>query len=396
MRRLDYPLYAKGVEAYLALDASRLRELLYSESLSQPEKRLLRARASMMEGALAPAESLLLEASTWPCAFLRAERDLLLATLASRGGRFEEAISRNLQALTAYQLCDDRRGVFLTHYNISVDFQRLSLYVVSEWHLQKASEVADESSERALILRAEACALQKQGRDAEALARIRGALSREADFRPSDLRALRIVASDLFVRNGDFAQALKMLEKLGLGRRDPERIRFVFEKAVLKSLLSQQPLGAPLPLLGGSLEYSLKWRFLRALQQGESAQLSPLWQQLQRLQPQVYGDGFRAVQRSDQNSLFFRCVSESLSATPENADSHSEPSASPSQRVGLLVDILKRSPAPMRKEELIEAIWNCRYEPAFDARFYKLMERAKRLSGFRIRAVNRAYRLLSS
>jgi hypothetical protein len=48
------------------------------------------------------------------------------------------------------------------------------------------------------------------------------------------------------------------------------------------------------------------------------------------------------------------------------------------------------APTPLRKESLIEKIWNSPYDPAFDSRLYKLIERARQ-NNINIISLNRAY-----
>jgi hypothetical protein len=45
---------------------------------------------------------------------------------------------------------------------------------------------------------------------------------------------------------------------------------------------------------------------------------------------------------------------------------------------------------PLRKEELIERVWGLAYDPRWDSRFYKLVERAKK-AGMAIVCSHHAY-----
>lgn len=58
-----------------------------------------------------------------------------------------------------------------------------------------------------------------------------------------------------------------------------------------------------------------------------------------------------------------------------------------------LIQILLDSPIGLRKEDLIEKIWNQKYEHTMDAKLYKLIQRIRDQDAFEIVTQNQCYHL---
>lgn len=388
--RSDFENYGQAVQAYLGNDTRRIKSLLNSESLKQTEKQLLRARLEMQAARLSNARQLL-ETMTSPAEpFLRAERAMLRATVESRSSRFESAIDQNLSALELYTTLEDSRGRFLTSYNLSVDFARLGHAHLSKRYLDLALCWAQTPSEKTLALRALSTHASGQNDYASAIRYIEEALKSESH--EIDRGTLKLVAADIYVRAGQLAKALDCYKNFSANERCPEYLRAIFERQCLKFLLEDVswPV-SPAELIAGS-EYYLKWKTMRHLDQGETKEAELTWFELQKLFPRLYVREFSFAKNSESNSLMGRCLDKLKLQSPVTDETLDTESLSP--RIAALIKLFERRQLPMRKEEIIERLWKCDYDPSMDARFYKLLSRVRRLPKIHVELKNRRYRII--
>ena len=391
LSRQEHSLYQEGVSLYLTGDNRRLQGFLQQSPLRTFERGLIKTRLHLRAAELAEAEKLLLTLSASPSIFLEAEKLFLWAGLEFQRGNFEEAARWNLDALVAYESLADRRGQFLTNYNLSADFNRVGLETLSYHYLLKAHKMAGNPQESGLILRARACHKSNNQEFEEANRLVDQALAEIDHLSPAD-RAITInVAADIRFRSGNWDEAQAMLKKSRGIRLNRERDRTDFELTVLeKILLSDKKLAVLPENLRGSLEYSLKWKILRNLQSGELLEATELWNNLRKQSPDDYLEGFKTKNPSLARGIFMSAVakllcSEKLSRFESLPESKST--------LGNLELLIRSSPMPLRKEELIEKVWKTSYRPELDSRFYRLVSRLKHQKKLNILCINRAYRL---
>lgn len=391
--RTEHLHYQRAVAAYLKADLRAFNRLSRSSSLSGTERSLLRARRLLRARKPAVAVRLLTSLPVATPGFLEAERAFLLGSAHFFCGEFEAAASANTDAVARYTALRDRRGLFLSHYNLSVDLARMGSARLSERHLLAAQNHAETLDEKALIARALACHFSARGDYESALTALNRALDDVAAHSLNDQAALYVTAGDVMFRAGYAEDALEQLGSArALGRRHREVGRVDFELTVLRSLQPGVALGPRPASVPPSSEFGQKWDLLRALQGGERERATALWRDLRAAAPGLYGAPFELETESERRSIFGVALARLV--RPAAAG----PLISVGIRdgkVGRLFMILKRSRTPLRREELIEAIWETAYDPAFDARFYKLMQRLKEVPGVRVECVNRAYRLTS-
>lgn len=391
--RADHPAYQEGVGLYLSDDSRALSRHLKSAELNRVEKSLLQARVALKSNRFSRAQELLADARvTNASPFLASERWMLSATLRSRKGELAAAIRANREAFAGYQAIGDRRGCFLSSYNLSADYGRLGRLEESARFLSFALEHASAHAEKALILRGLAANESKRGRYDEAIAHLVELRRIAGDELPKfELRALDLIEADIAVRRGDFALAERNLSRFKPTSRDPELARILFEKQALRFILraardERWPERVPAKVRG-SAEQGLRWAVLASLQAGDGEAAARSWSELRRISPSVYGEGYAAVQASDARNAFSRCI-EKLRTK----------SVAPSAIEGLpgkLIVLLSQPGFPNRKESLIERLWGKSYAPELDSRFYKLVERVRKTTPYGIRVRNRTYELVS-
>lgn len=389
--RSDFPLYQSGIEAIQSADRSSARKVLRSPNLSLVEKRLLRARI-LFRRRLTTTAIQLLERASSPEPFFDAERNILLAHGWFVLGHFQKAVIFNTQALAAYKAINDRRGIFLSLYNLSVDYNRMGAYEISMFYIEQAEKAALGAAEQSLVLRAKACQLSADGNLLDACRTLEGALDLKAELNLDDRAALYSVAADIYFRAGRLQDCLAALEHLEKEPRSTtEMTRAAFDRKLVSFIQNNRPLPAKIGSWQLSNEFKLKWQLLRHLQGGEVDHALRIWEELRSISPLLYGENFNCLVDSERHTIFFTFLTRILREAPKA--SAEEDSTKLSGRLAKLHMILMSSSTPLRKEDLIEKIWDTAYDPKFDARFYKLIERYKHVSDRPVITANRTYSL---
>jgi tetratricopeptide (TPR) repeat protein len=389
MSRDDYPLYVAGIEAIQSQNRGKTRQILKSPQLSLIEKRLLQVRKMFRNNKYVEAIRCL-ESLSPIGAFFLGEKYILLAHVWFLKGDFQKSAIFNTLAFEAYTLDSDRRGLFLSLYNLSADYNRMGAYQLSTHYLERSRPYARTPGEHCLILRAEACQWSIEENYDKACSVLSEAFSMADALLPADLTALHSVAADIYFRSKRYETCYEILKRICAGSRKASRdARLAFDIKVVEQLRS----GASLPAREGawqfSDEFSLKWDILRCVQNGEMDRAQKLWKSLTRRLPMLYGEDFSCLSASESSTIFFQYLSR-LFKTPSFSTSAKD-SDLLKGKLGKLHRILAQSSTPLRKEELIEKIWGTAYDPKFDSRFYKLMERLKKTACRTIITSNRTY-----
>jgi hypothetical protein len=204
--------------------------------------------------------------------------------------------------------------------------------------------------------------------------------------------ALETVAADVYFRAGQETKSLEILRRLYEDRRrNRERPRIEFEYKVLECHMMGHALPAAMPPgIEESKEHALKWKILRAVQTGEPVRAIQLWEELRELAPKLYGSNFSGLTPSEERSLFLTYLKRWRKEPSDDEMAMAE--FKPSGKLGLLHDALWKASTPLSKEQLIEAVWKVPYDITYDLRFYKLIERLKKLAPLTLVIENRAYR----
>ncbi len=406
--RLQHPEYERAVDAYLNSRKDRLERVLSSGKLTPTERTLIEARILNRSGesreALARLEKIRPDGR-----FLRAELHWVRSHCHHRLAEYELSQLEKLRAEFLYRECQDRRGLFLCAYNLSVEHNRSARHEIERHYLEQAEALMQGASEQALVWRAQACLLSTREKWPEAISKIERALDCSDELTPLDSAGTRAVAADLYFQAGRAERALELLMELSRLPESAERARFECDRLLLKSLLTQELVADPGPAVREHPEYHARWQLVRAVQEGDRSGAVNAFARLSALCPESFEadqDGnWLCHDPSTRKSIFWTTLQAALEQDRKrpapNTDSTEKTAGSGSP--GLLDELeqlLSTSPMPLRKEELIEQLWRCPYDPALDSRFYKLVQRLKgsltAKNGRRIVVKNRAYRLSPS
>lgn len=390
MNREHFPAYTHAVGLYLAQKRPELKKYLQAGLVGTLEKNLLQARLLIKNQRFTEALHLLQKLNPQDRIFFAGERFFLLGQAYFHLGEWQKAYTANLEAQTFYANCLDRRGLFLSHYNASVDSQRLGLKDLSIFHLEKAQTLAQEGAEEGLILRAKACEYSRSGQHDLALIAVEQAFDKMAVLPLSDQQNLLAVSPGIYFKAGLWQKSFELLGKLLHKKNNPENARIQFEHALLRSLIKKSALGTAPRLVQKSAEHALMWNILRSMQVGDKTQTQALWKKLCERRPLTFTADLRCLDASEEKGIFMTALKKRL-VLPQAVLTNIPARKS---KMKLLYQVLAEQNAPLRKEEIIEKVWNTPYHPDLDQRFYKLIERLKKECQLNIINRHAAYQLV--
>ncbi|MCR9204995.1 MAG: hypothetical protein NXH75_10480, partial [Halobacteriovoraceae bacterium] len=364
----DHPLYVLGRTSLHQEDFAKFKRIKASPELSREEKNILMAREMIHAQEWESCMKFITEMSILKSEYLNAEMYALKAYLFQIFNQPEECLWANQRALFYYELCQDNEGLFRSHYNRAVNMEHFKLYKMMNFHYQEARKHATDPHQISHILKAEAfnsCRLKEYSNAKE---KIEKALSMEEELEKTHFHNLKTVASEIYIKCGNLKKAKNFLKEVMASKINPERARVLSELRMLEILLEGGKMKIPPETVQKNRGWFLKWEILRNLQEGELEGGKALWQELSIVYPQAYGDNFQIFDEYEKQTAFGLL----LEKTYQTKDTQ-KISSSLSKGEHLL-SLLESSPIAMRKEDLIEKIWNCSYDPKFDARFYKLVQ----------------------
>ncbi|MEK6626804.1 MAG: hypothetical protein AABY86_17690, partial [Bdellovibrionota bacterium] len=108
--------------------------------------------------------------------------------------------------------------------------------------------------------------------------------------------------------------------------------------------------------------------------------------------PQAYTANFKCLNASDEKTIFYVSLQSKFDRKVDQENSP-EVVQLKSKKLMQLYHALLNATMAIRKEELIELIWETAYCPSMDARFYQLIKRLRPLIPQEIVNKNNCYRL---
>ena len=185
-----------------------------------------------------------------------------------------------------------------------------------------------------------------------------------------------LVSSDIYCRDFQYAKAMTILEKLKNIKKAPFRGRILFEYELLKAHTDEKfsLIKWPEAVMEDAI-YSTKAKVIDYLLTGQNVEAQRTWIILAKKEPNNYLPNFEMKFKSDENTLYFVFIKKIQCLKIKNENIKKDLNLNGKQKI--LFDLLYQNKFPMRKEELIEKIWEVPYDPQYDSRFYKLVQRLK-------------------
>ena len=375
--------YDRALSSLLAGRIDKRRDLhKLKMRLASDEYRLLEVRFLIRQRQFQDAENLLSMTSVQNPR-LTPDLHFLKSNLHSYSGRHDQALRENLHALEKAEQHESHPMLFPILYNLNVDFQRLGQSQKARQYLAMAEAASRNARDKSLVHRARASLAMEAHQLPEALAEIQKAWELRASLNSSDSFDTEMILAEILALNDQMPEALKILRALSQAKLGRHHARVQLSWRILELLLHSRPID--LPRWIETTESTLQWNLLISLQCGDLEQASCLWSQLHKLNPQLYESDFRLARRTSSNSLLMSAIEHLRRRGLKEISIQGPP------QIQKLVTSLQQAQFPIRKELLIEHLWGD-YCTSFDSRFYKLIERARKL-GIPVESNKRGYQL---
>ena len=390
MNRSDHENYNKAVALYLKRDMKALKNILKGKTLDSFEKKLIRARLLNLEGRYDSALETLMKGTT-SSKFLRAQKFNVLSTIYDRTSQYQNAALANHQAIENYLQISDESGLYISYLNLSINYSRLSLKELYEYAWQRAFEYAKSSTQKVPLVRSKASFLSLEGKLNQALDLLLEYDNSNYPQSEQNYLVFKNLIADILFRLKRYDESFEIYKTLYKKIKSTTRERVYFEYHVTKAFVEKTKLSKIPEFFLKESEYYLLWKTLLHFQDGEPSYASQTWHKLQKLNPDKYLEHFEFKEIGDMNCHFKQFLSQMGFA---NTDKFSNPFKN-NTNAYRLYDALVKAGVGLRKEVLIEKVWNIEYDPDFDSRFYKLIQRVKESTDVNIILKNSTYQIVS-
>lgn len=372
--RKDFPEYHKVLEIYLSGDYPKLKKQMIKLDLAKPERSLIESRLLLKDNEIAKAREQLIKIQT-AHTFHEAEKELVMANSFGFESNWEQAALHNLKAYELYSKLNDRRGLFITSYNLAVDFSRMQQNKLAKSYYEKSFALAKDKQEQVLILRAMALQLQDERNFFEAKLKIDQAVTLVADISMADQVSTLLIAADLYWQWKDYNKSLILMTKASKANQALDCYRLELEKELTNWCLGKKDkLTFSFGLLGSG-EYGLYAKLFSQLQNGDINLAQASWYQLSQKYSERFTPEFLLLQKKEQSTVLGSAVQK----WKDQYKAKSKKSNVPMTNTELkLFSLLEQQKTPANKEWLIEQVWQKQFCPSDIAKFYKLVERLRK------------------
>lgn len=268
LNRNGYKAYAQFVQGFLDKEKS-FYQYKNCPDLGMTEKKLLKARQLLRQNEFNEMLELLNGIKFNQVVFFEAEINILKAQAYAFLLDFQNATLYNLRAHALYKEVDDQFGVFISLYNLSVDYARLNLDILSEHYLEQARTYALSANQKGLILRADACRYAKEKNAEKAIRSLEELESIMDDLNEFDrVNSLTVIAS-IYAEIGRYEEALKRLENIENRVFFETKNRLYLDFVLLQYLVKDVSIPAPQIMPEQNLLLHLQWKLLYLLSSGQ-------------------------------------------------------------------------------------------------------------------------------
>lgn len=387
-QRSDFIHYNEAVSLYLKREIKKLNAFMSKGLLTHNERGLIKARLLNLEGKTSQACELL-ESQKPTNLFLRAQKENVLSSIYDKLSQYQNAAVSNQKAINLYLQLNDRDGLFVSYLNLAINFSRLSLEELFEFNWKLAHNYIQSKENENSLIRAKVSYLAKRGKLEEALSIIQEITQSPGEYN-NKIAFLNLEADILFGLKR-YKESLDIYSSLFKKTKSLTRFRINYEYQVTYAFVARTKLRQIPEDFPRTSEYYYLWNSLIHLQNGDPELAHKSWLELVKMNPDKYMPEFRYKDVGDTNSHFsqyydyLKGINAGILLNPFKPGSHSYN----------FVDILKSSQAPLRKEVLIERLWNLPYSPDLDSRFYKLVERVRKNTNLIVSMRNSTYKIQS-
>jgi len=382
----EFNHYNQAVSLYLKRDMKKLNQFLSKSLLTHSERTLIKARLLNLEGKTDEAKELLLPHKPTN-KFLQAQKENVLSSIYDKLSSYQSAAVCNQKAINLYHELSDNEGLFVSYLNLCINYSRLSLEELFEYNWQKAHDYIKTIENQNSLIRAKVSYLSKVGRFKDALEIIQKITRGSSEY--NNKTAFLNLEADILFRLEYYNEALEIYSSLVKNNKTLTRFRIHYEYQVTSAIKTNNKLKAIAEDFPKQSEYFYLWNSLIYLQDGDPEIAHQSWLELVKANPDKYLPEFRYKDIGDYHCHFSQFYQYLKS---KNSDISLNPFKKGSNTYKF-VNILKYSQTPLRKEVIIEQLWDVPYSPEFDARFYKVVERVKKNSNINVIMRNSTYHI---
>lgn len=387
--RDDFRIYSKYLDFHFNDQPASFLKFRQDTELSHIEKVLLNARLQIRDKQWDECFEKLESAKT-EVPFFKAERYLQMANIELLRSRYESSIQFGQLAIRFFQECDDSIGLFRAHFNMMAAFQRAGLNTLARFYLIQSEKFAINEKEQLIIARAKSSFFSNICDFDSAISTIEEIFAKKDRHNKLEFEFFIVSAADIYFRAGKYKRALELITSILNSKVLLVRGRVLFLYHTFKLLIENKELPTKPQAVEQIPEFNLKWDILETIKSGEADRSKELWASLVQMFPTKFEHSFSSQDESESLASFMKSVQALLVKKPE---CKVDVAAIKGKKARLLIEVLMNSNTPIRKEILIERVWQTTYQPELDARFYKLIERVKGLTQLTIKNDSSAYYL---
>ncbi len=371
----DFTLYKKAILVFKEGHISKYNTLISNKFFSHSERRLLKSRVLLRDKQWDNAISSLLKISLDNHLYLIAERDALVSYAYSCKSDWQNAFIFNDKSIDNYKMILQLDGLFNSLYNQSVYTSRMGQVEVSSYYIEKSAEYCLNIDQEILLVRAKAANLSKLGMYKKAIELLKENESKLVEIdNEYTINEYRLVMADIYFRNRELESAFAIYKSLIQIKKTPVRMRILFEYKLIEYFIDKTSCISWSEHIKDNSEYSLKVEIIDLLNSGRSDEAQDLWIKLARKVPHYYLPNFKVRYKSDEKALFYSYIQLIRNKKSQKV---LDANLKLSGKQEALYKALRGAEFPVSKENLIEMIWADNYDPKYDARLYKLIQRLK-------------------
>lgn len=351
---MEFKRFLKYYELFRAEKMNALLSYKVDTELTYVEKELfsirLLIRGEEWDKAISKLEALKTENP-----FLKGERYFLIASIFLIKSDYEESAKFGNLAVRYYEEISHKEGLFKSYYNLSVAFNRIGMDSLSDFYLIQAGKNVETIRQKFIMDRADACRFSKLCDYPKAVKILDEMFEDTSEEIKFEVEAFKTVAADIYFRAGELEKAKKVIRSIMDSKSHPERGRTLFYYHMISILEDEKRVPSKPHSVSLIPEFSLKWDLIVAIVEGDTELISHLWKKVTQEFPKYFSDDFRCLDKSEEKAIFNTVLQKLLLQKPEATVDLNNIKGKKSRK---LLEILLNSQTPIRKEVLIEMIWD--------------------------------------
>lgn len=384
--------YKKAKEAYYAKNRVYFERYRKSKDLTYFQKRLLSVISNYSKDKWKENLDILKSMSLSQNNYMNGEYYFHYGYVCWKLAKLDECITNTSKSLEYYQKAKANNGIFNSSYNLSVYYFYKNNIKSSNDYLDIAKSVKYTKYEEAHIYKQDAYILFEMGQKQKAINTLEMSFALKDVLNSTEVAILETASAEVYFRNNQIDKAINILNQVKNNKTNDLGSWAYIQLKFIDIYKNKKALGRVPKIIQNDELYLCQWHIIEALQGGMIDYAKKLWEKLHTLNPQFYGRNFQIQSNWEKEGVFSKILQQLISSKEKNNRKVEIPTGSMAYK---LYHILQTSISPRTKEDLIEEIWNVKYDPKYDNRFYQLVRKLKNNYQVKIKNSKSAYKLVS-